>query len=125
MAGDGTAVVVNGLLATQNGVESLAFGIGCNFSGDLRGILWLNVDAHGLVGTDGQRLAQNGVAVSTTHSGDDHFSSLGFYDFKRPDKRVPFVIRIDDELDPFFIETGIPICKRNARCGVRGFTDAD
>ena len=56
------------------------------------------------------------------HSG---LSSLGFYDFKRPDKRVPFVVRIDDELDPLFIETGIPICKRNARCGVRGFTDAD
>ena len=122
---DGAAVVVNGFLATQNGIKRLAFGVGRNFRRDLHGVLWLRIDAHGFMGPNGQRLAQNGVAVCAADGGDDHFSSLCFHDFKRPHQGIPFVVGIDNELNPFLIEAGVPIRKRNARCGVRGFADAD
>ena len=123
--GDSTAVVVNGFLATEYGIKGLAFGIGCNFRSDLHGILRFRINAHSLMGSNGQRFAQNWIAVCATHGSDNDFTSLGFHDFEGPDQCVPFVIRVDDELNPFFIEAGVPVGKRDARRGIWGFADAD
>ena len=117
--------MVNGLLAAQDGIEGLALRIGCQFSGHLGGILGLGIDPHGFMGTDGQRLAEDGVAIRTAHGGNHDFSSLCLHDFEGADERVPLVVGIDDELDPFLIEAGVALGERDARRGVRGLADAD
>ena len=121
----GAAVVVDGLLAAKDGVEGLSLRVGRQLCRNLHGVLRSGIDANGFVSADGERLAQDGVAVGSTDGGDDHLASSGFHQLEGPHQGVPFVIGVDDELHPFLIEAGVALGERNARRGVRGLADAD
>jgi len=121
----GTAVVVDGLLAAEDGVEALVPRVGGEFRGDLARVLRIGVDADGLVGPDGERLAEDGLHVGASNRGDHDLAPSGLDELEGPDERVPLVVGIDDELNPFLIEAGVALRERDARRGVGGFADAD
>ena len=69
--------------------------------------------------------AEDGLHVGTSNRGDHDLAPSGLDELEGPDERVPLVVGIDDELNPFLIEAGVALRERDARRGVGGFADAD
>ena len=91
----------------------------------VQGILRIGVNPHRIVCADGQGLTNDGVAIRLTNRDGCDGSPVLLFQFERTDEGVPFVVRVDNELNAIGVKLCVAFCEGNPARGVRGFADAN
>ena len=117
--------MVDGFFSAQNDVVRSLASLFRDEGGHLHGIHGIGIDANGIVGANGQRLSDHWITIGLAHRQRGDGASVLFFQFQSTHQRIPFVVRVDNELDAIRVKLGVALCEGNPARGVRGFADAN
>ena len=91
----------------------------------VQGVLGQGVNAHSVVRTNGQGLADDGVAIGLPHGHCGDRAAMLLLQLERTHQSVPLIVRIHNELDAVGVELCVAFREGNPACRVRSFADAN